>query len=52
MDRDTLLRYLHGAVQLGASDVHFKAGSPQVFRINKTLRPSREEPLTTTDTRE
>jgi len=52
MDRDTLLRYLHGAVQLGASDVHFKAGSPPVFRINKTLRPAREDRLTTADTRE
>jgi len=52
MDRDTLLRYLHGAVQLGASDVHFKAGVPPVFRINKTLRPAREGPLTPTDTRE
>ena len=52
MDQDTLLRYLHGAVQLGASDIHFKAGSPPVFRINKTLRPAREEPLNTSDTRE
>jgi twitching motility protein PilT len=46
-----LLRYLNGAVQLGASDIHLRAGSPPVFRINKTLRPSREEPLSADDTR-
>jgi twitching motility protein PilT len=52
MDRETFLRYLSGAVQHGASDIHFKPGSPPVLRISKQLRPSRSEPLTPDDTRD
>ena len=50
MDNDQFTRYLHGAVQLGASDIHFKVGSPPLFRIRKSLRPARDEPLTSADT--
>ena len=46
MDKDRFQRYLQGAVQLKASDVHFKAGSPPHYRINKSLRSVRDEPLT------
>jgi len=45
MKQEDFLRYLHGALQLGASDIHFKVGSPPVFRIRKVMRPAREEPL-------
>ena len=52
MDRETFLRYLHGAVMHDASDIHFKPGSPPVLRVAKQLRPSRAEPLTPDDTRD
>jgi twitching motility protein PilT len=50
MDQDQFNRYLLGAIQLSASDIHFKVGSPPSFRIKKTLRPAREEILTQEDT--
>ena len=50
MELEQFNRYLQGALQLEASDIHFKVGSPPSFRIKKTLRPAREEKLTTADT--
>ena len=50
MDKEELLKYLRGAVKLKASDVHFKVGSAPVYRIQKMLRPTKAEPLTTQDT--
>jgi len=50
MDRDNFQRFLYGALKVGASDVHFKAGSPPVYRIRKDLRSVRGEPLTPEDT--
>jgi twitching motility protein PilT len=52
MDRDRFHRYLQGALKLKASDVHFKTGSPPHYRINKSLRSVREEPLSEQDTRD
>ncbi len=50
MERDQFLHFLSGAVQLKASDVHFKVGAPPLYRIQKTLRGVRGEPLTQEDT--
>ncbi len=50
MEREQFNRYLLGAIQLNASDIHFKVGSPPSFRIKKSLRPAREETLTPEDT--
>lgn len=50
MEREQFLRYLTGALQLSASDVHFKVGSPPMYRIRKELRSAREEPLRPQDT--
>ncbi|MCP4199739.1 MAG: PilT/PilU family type 4a pilus ATPase [Proteobacteria bacterium] len=37
-------------MSLKASDIHLKVGSPPIYRIQKMLRPTREEPLTAADT--
>ncbi len=37
--------YLHGALRLGASDLHLKAGSPARLRVAGELRTVQEEPL-------
>jgi twitching motility protein PilT len=50
MKKEKFLHYLQGAVNLSASDVHFKVGSPPIYRLKKRLRPLREEPLTPEDT--
>ncbi len=50
MEQEQFIRYLQGAVQLKASDVHIKVGSPIMYRINKSLRPVRDEPLKPKDT--
>ena len=51
MDLEQFERYLSGAFQLGASDIHLRAGAPPTFRINKQIRPAREAALTASDTR-
>lgn len=51
MEHDQFLRYLQGALQLSASDIHLKVGSPPLYRIQGSLRPVRGEPLTPKDTR-
>ncbi|MCP4604113.1 MAG: PilT/PilU family type 4a pilus ATPase [Proteobacteria bacterium] len=50
MEQEQFIRYLQGALQLNASDVHFKVGSPPLYRIKKTIRPVREDPLKPKDT--
>ena len=50
MEQETFIRYLQGGVQLNSSDIHFKVGSPPMYRISKALRSAREEPLTPQDT--
>ncbi len=50
MEKDKFLHYLNGALSLKASDIHLKMGSPPIYRIQKMLRPTREEPLTAADT--
>jgi twitching motility protein PilT len=50
MEKDKFLHYLNGALSLRASDIHLKVGSPPIYRIQKMLRPTREEPLTAQDT--
>ena len=50
MDQDQFHRYLYGALKVGASDIHFKAGAPPIYRIRKDLRSVRGEPLTPDDT--
>ncbi|MDJ0762889.1 MAG: PilT/PilU family type 4a pilus ATPase [Myxococcota bacterium] len=50
MEQELFLHYLQGAIQLNASDVHFKVGSPPLYRIQKTLRAVRGDPLTAEDT--
>jgi twitching motility protein PilT len=49
MDKENFLRYLHGAVKLKASDIHFKVGSPPIYRIQRGLRSLKEDPLTAED---
>ncbi len=51
MDSDQFHRFLYGALKVGASDVHFKAGAPPIYRIRKDLRSVRGEALTSNDTR-
>ncbi|MBI2568305.1 MAG: PilT/PilU family type 4a pilus ATPase [Candidatus Schekmanbacteria bacterium] len=43
---------LSGAVKAGASDLHFKVGTPIILRINGTLQRVKGEPLVPGDTRE
>jgi twitching motility protein PilT len=50
MEQEQFLRYLHGALQLHASDIHIKVGSPPLYRIRKELKAAREEPLKPQDT--
>ncbi|MDD5309109.1 MAG: PilT/PilU family type 4a pilus ATPase [Deltaproteobacteria bacterium] len=50
MEKEIFIKYLHGAVQLHASDIHFKVGSPTCYRLQKVLRPVKGEPLTSADT--
>lgn len=50
MEQENFIRYLQGGVQLKSSDIHFKVGSPPMYRIQKALRSAREEPLTPQDT--
>jgi twitching motility protein PilT len=45
MSQDALHRLLTAAIQQGASDIHLKAASPPVFRIDGILRPLRMDPL-------
>ena len=42
-------RVLQAARQLGASDVHLKAGLPPIFRIKGDLRTVRDVPPLTRD---
>src|SRR5436305_154951 len=46
MDLHTLLRR---AVELGASDLHMKAGRPPVFRVDGEIQPHDHAPLTDAD---
>jgi twitching motility protein PilT len=43
---ETFRSILRGAVEAGASDIHLKAGSPVMFRINRDLRPVEVPPPT------
>jgi twitching motility protein PilT len=52
MDLDQLHRFLFGALKVGASDIHIKAGSAPIYRIKKDLRTVRGEPLTASDTQD
>ncbi len=45
MSEDALGRLLSAAIQQDASDIHLKAGSPPIFRIDGVLRPLRMDPL-------
>ena len=49
MKKEQFVRYLDGAIQLGASDIHFKVDSPPIYRIQKMLRPVRDEKLSQDD---
>lgn len=49
MKKEQFLRYLEGAIQLGASDIHFKVDAPPIYRIQKVLRPVRDEKLSQED---
>jgi twitching motility protein PilT len=51
MEKERFLRYLYGAIKLKASDIHFKVGSPPLYRIQNELRGLREDPLKPADTR-
>jgi len=50
MELATFNQFLSGAVNCGASDVHFKAGSPPAVRVNGELRPVRVPALIPEDT--
>ena len=49
MSSQVLERVLSAARQLGASDVHLKAGLPPIFRIKGDLRTVRDVPALTSD---
>ncbi len=49
MDLEKFHRFLYGALQVNASDIHMKVGSPPIYRIQNELRTVRGEPLTQSD---
>jgi twitching motility protein PilT len=50
MDKATFDQFLGGAAKAGASDIHFKVGSPPAIRVNGDLRPVRVPALSPDDT--
>jgi len=50
MELDTFNQFLSGAVNIGASDIHFKVGSPPAVRVAGTLKPVRVPALQPEDT--
>jgi len=50
MDKATFDQFLGGAAKAGASDIHFKVGSPPAIRVNGDLRPVRVPALSPEDT--
>lgn len=46
MDRDYINKLLTAGVSYGASDIHFKVGSPPAYRVDGALRSLKTEPLT------
>ena len=51
LNSETFLRLLSTGVKHGASDIHFRPGSPPLSRVNKNLVPLKAEPLTPQMTR-
>ena len=49
MDAEQFHRYLYGALQVNASDIHMKVGSPPIYRIQNELRTVRGESLSQQD---
>jgi twitching motility protein PilT len=52
MDKESLNKVLTMALKTEASDIHFKVGSPILFRIHGTLLPTKSSPLSPTDVEE
>ncbi len=50
MEQEQFIHYLQGALKLKASDVHFKVGSPPLYRIQKQIRSVRGDRLSPQDT--
>lgn len=50
MNKETVDKLLCAGIDYGASDIHFKVGSPPSYRVDGSLRPLKAEKLTPLDT--
>ena len=50
MRTEQLNQLLHVGVKNGASDIHFKVGSPPAYRVHGRLRNLKSDPLRPEDT--